>query len=865
MDQKILFEFEAKCIQEEAPACQSNCPLHMDVRSFSKLMANGQTVKARQLLDKVIPLSCLSVFLCEGICEKSCRVRELSGSEEKGVNINLLERACILNSSASKMMPFPSSRKKIALIGAGLSSLILAYELNKKGHQCTIFHTQPIAADILSDSPLGAKNRLAHSLTHDDLNKAIENALSILKTLKVSINQISEISLEFLQSCLKNEENNFQAIFLSYDDSTVQNSEIFQEYKEKFIPNSISLVTQEPKILCGGFFSDGHAPFIQCIADGKRAAGSIERIMQGVDPAISREKENTYPTKLFTNLEGMVSSQSIIPTDLSKPSLTEALEEAKRCIDCSCLECLKQCSFLTHYKAYPKKYLREIYNNVIIIKGTRIANAMINTCTQCGLCEKICPNGLNMGEFIDLARRELVDFKRMPPSAHEFALDDMTSVFADNVQFLRSPIKQDFQKTSIKNEFNENASHDIHNQNFMFFSGCQLPAVLPNEVETVYKHLTSYLNIGFHFSCCGIPAKWAGNEPLLQKIIDNFIHNWKQAGQPIYVFACSSCAEFFKIYCPQVTQMSLWEVLVQIPLPEKQSSFTLNQENHNIIIHDPCSVREVPQTYNAVRSILNAIKQDYKELSFSKELTRCCGNGGLSAEVSPSVADSFVLNRIHDIQIDAKSESENKNSHDDILLVYCAICRERYQKKGQNALHLLELIFADNLENLVKKSQISFLKIYERNDNRIEFRKNILKNVFNENVNQEETNMKNLFENITLNISPELEKILDERRILRSDILKVIVATFTNEEFRKLSHNNLTKDTEILCHDISVFHNTANNHYLAAYRPRLVTFWVEYMKNNDNTYTIFDAYSHRMIVPGVQTKNQPPLYETCCK
>lgn len=141
MENNLLYEFEAKCIQEEAPSCQSTCPIHVDARNFAKLMANGQSAKARQILDKTLPLSCLTVFLCEGICKNACKVSQISGSEGDGVDINVLERACVLNTTPSKMMPFPSSRKKIALIGAGLSSLVLAFELNKKGHQCTIFHT----------------------------------------------------------------------------------------------------------------------------------------------------------------------------------------------------------------------------------------------------------------------------------------------------------------------------------------------------------------------------------------------------------------------------------------------------------------------------------------------------------------------------------------------------------------------------------------------------------------------------------------------------------------------------------------------------------------------------------------------------
>ena len=40
MDQKELREWEARCIQEEPPACRAGCPLGVDARAF--VLAMGQ-------------------------------------------------------------------------------------------------------------------------------------------------------------------------------------------------------------------------------------------------------------------------------------------------------------------------------------------------------------------------------------------------------------------------------------------------------------------------------------------------------------------------------------------------------------------------------------------------------------------------------------------------------------------------------------------------------------------------------------------------------------------------------------------------------------------------------------------------------
>ncbi|MBK9781150.1 MAG: 4Fe-4S dicluster domain-containing protein [Anaerolineales bacterium] len=78
--------------------------------------------------------------------------------------------------------------------------------------------------------------------------------------------------------------------------------------------------------------------------------------------------------------------------------------EAARCIQCECLECVKVCPYLDHYKGYPKKYIREMYNNLAIVMGTRHSNQFINTCAMCGLCAEVCPTDVNMGEVCHEAR-----------------------------------------------------------------------------------------------------------------------------------------------------------------------------------------------------------------------------------------------------------------------------------------------------------------------------------------------------------------------------------------------------------------------------------------------------------------------------
>ena len=56
MDQTTLRAFEGRCTQEDPPACQTMCPLHVEARAFAGLMAQGRPAEARKVLERSMPL-----------------------------------------------------------------------------------------------------------------------------------------------------------------------------------------------------------------------------------------------------------------------------------------------------------------------------------------------------------------------------------------------------------------------------------------------------------------------------------------------------------------------------------------------------------------------------------------------------------------------------------------------------------------------------------------------------------------------------------------------------------------------------------------------------------------------------------------
>ncbi len=77
-------------------------------------------------------------------------------------------------------------------------------------------------------------------------------------------------------------------------------------------------------------------------------------------------------------------------------------------------------------------------------------------------------------------------------------------------------------------------------------------------------------------------------------------------------------------------------------------------------------------------------------------------------------------------------------------------------------------------------------------------------------------------------LEPEVQDLLEDRHILLDNIKRVI----TNAE------QNGQK-----------MHDPKTGRNLAYYQPVRVTYWVEYAPEDDG-FRIFNAYSHRMVLPG---------------
>ncbi len=764
MDQKELRELEKRCIQEEPPFCTAACPLHVDVRLFLKLMAEGKPTRARKILDKTMPFPGILGRICDHPCETRCRL----GEKGAPIAVGDVERACVTHTaSTGKTMKLPPREQSVAVLGSGLSSLTAALDLVKKGYKVAIFDKAAFPGGSLLDIP---PSRLPRTVIMDGVKE--------LEKLGVCVDLNTRVDKYRLEG-LREE---YHAIYVGFDGYGGTGLDVFPVGEP-------AGTTAVEGVFAGGAVSGdmkpGESPGSPVVnaAQGRWAAVSMDRFLQKVSMTAGREKEGPLDSELHTDMKD-VAPLPRVPMESGETGYTEqeARNEASRCIQCECMECVKVCPYLEKYKGYPRQYARQIYNNQSIVKGARTANKMINSCSLCRLCETVCPNDFSMADLCHATRREMVAEGKMPPSAHEFALLDMASANSEPASLARHAPGE---------------SRSTH----LFFPGCQLGGASPDHVGLAYAYLREHLDpkTGLMLGCCGAPAHWGGDDKLLESVLDRMRASWTEMGKPKLITACSSCQSVFDRFFPEAEVVSLWSVMADKGLP--QTALNTRTKENPVAIVDPCTARHETAVQESVRDLLKGMGAAFEELELSRELTECCGFGGLMSNADPDVTRELLARRADQSPLDYVS--------------YCIVCRDHLASTGKTVGHILDYIWPENKTESPGYSM--------RMENRRRLRSGLLEKLWDEESEDTEA-----YRKIRLEISPEVLERIEGRRILKEDIQKTLLHVQNGGKWLK---------------------NPKTGNRLAFHRPLKVTFWVEYREEGDS-FVIYNAYCHRMTTAG---------------
>ena len=800
MDQQRLHEIESHCTQESPPRCRVACPFDLDVRTFMARMAEGKQGEARKVLERHLPLPGIIARICDHPCENACLRQDLGGS----VAMHGLELACMLAvGPQGRPLPLPPKKFRMAIMGAGMAGLTAAWDLSRKAYPVTVFHAGAPTEFLLSRFAALAASPEATGIGKDFVAEDFES----LTRQKVRFEQAT------LDAAL------LDKLAAEYDAVLVDADAVpgaAPGLVSGLVPGEAQIEAEtllwRGNICCAGWpvsTPTGHvfaSPSRQA-GQGRHAAQTMERVTSGVSLTAARDK---FQGPLHTDVAGIVPVPRVEPapqpgSTAAEPlySAEESTREAARCLQCQCMICVRECVYLQKYKGYPRLYARQIHNNASIVKGLHTANAVINGCALCGQCEELCPENFSMSELCLSAREDMVERGFMPPTAHEFALEDMESASGAECALVLPPPAAG------------GAAPAQGGVSHLFFPGCQLAAARAEQTAALYDLLRAKLGtaeglgVGVMLSCCGIPARWAGRSALFAEHIEKIRQAWLGLGKPRIVAACSSCLAALREGLPEAQMVSVWEVLDGLALEVPATGGALPAV---FSIQDPCTARHDKAWLAAVRSLAGKCGATVEEPRLSGAATACCGYGGLVWCAQPQTANAMSDHRAAQLEHPG--------------LASCIMCRDRMAASGKECWHILDLLLPANCK---QPGAAPGPGLSARRANRAALRLLLLEKYGSGyGLTDAAHGLPDHAGKGRVLVAAEALARMEERHILLSDVEEAVVGAESSGHW---------------------FENQENGHRLGSWRPRKVTFWVEYQPQGES-FVLHDAWCHRMVVPG---------------
>ena len=139
-----------RCLNCKNAHCVQGCPVSINIPGFVEKVKEGDFAAAYQVISEssALPAVCGRVCPQESQCEGKC----IRGIKGEAVSIGKLERFVADWARENNIRPVGAAEKKgkkVAVIGSGPAGLAAADQLNKRGHQVTVFERDDRVGGLL--------------------------------------------------------------------------------------------------------------------------------------------------------------------------------------------------------------------------------------------------------------------------------------------------------------------------------------------------------------------------------------------------------------------------------------------------------------------------------------------------------------------------------------------------------------------------------------------------------------------------------------------------------------------------------------------------------------------------------------------
>ncbi|EGT3616896.1 (Fe-S)-binding protein [Clostridium perfringens] len=343
----------------------------------------------------------------------------------------------------------------------------------------------------------------------------------------------------------------------------------------------------------------------------------------------------------------------------------ELKKNLENCIDCGL--CYKVCPMMNRFGESPKNILNAIDENKISYEDISYS------CMLCNACTETCPKDINLKEMF-----------------HKFRIKS----YRENLKYTKKKFNLKVVQSHQKGSFSKFLTSKDNDKKIkrVFIPGCSLSGYHNDIIFKIKNYLEINLGeIEILLKCCGKPSKDIGNLDLFEKNLKDIEKNIKNKGVDEIIVACENCYKTFGEAFNGIKVITLWEVINELGVPVELKNKYLNYKE-KFALHDPCPIKKENQIHEAVRNILNELGIKIVEFEKNRSKTECCGCGGMVGVTNKGLWESQKNNRAN------STECEN-------IISYCESCVNTFKSSDKNVLHILDLIFNEDVINGKVKSQ----------------------------------------------------------------------------------------------------------------------------------------------------------------
>ena len=149
LEEKALKNQGARCMDCGVPFCHSGCPLGNLIPDFNDNVYKGKWKEAAKILHSTNNFPEFTGRLCPAPCEEAC----VLGINEDPVTIENIEKNIVETAFKEGWIvaepPTIRTGKSVAVIGSGPSGLAAAQQLNRAGHNVTVFERDEKSGGLL--------------------------------------------------------------------------------------------------------------------------------------------------------------------------------------------------------------------------------------------------------------------------------------------------------------------------------------------------------------------------------------------------------------------------------------------------------------------------------------------------------------------------------------------------------------------------------------------------------------------------------------------------------------------------------------------------------------------------------------------